>query len=330
MKRILASVLLVSLFAPPGAWAHHGGVSLAFGPGSPVETNSPLTLPEGGFALGVRAEQIQWKKFSFAEPNNKSSFTFFNVNASYGFTPAFMATVIVPHYIKRADGLGSNEGIADMKLQFTYGFHYDPGKGFSRNTASDTAVTLEGSKRTWFAVSGMMGFPTGDSSKKLGGEVDPGMQPGFGSPSYTFGLAAARALGPLTLNMDTGVDIFTERRGFQFGSEWRVNLAGVYELYGKPEKFLSKLDGILELNYLQIGRDKEDDGTGNLVGASGTGGKILYFSPGARFSFPSLQNANLGVLVKFPIWKHLNEQDTQQGAEGLEKYRAIVTLSTFF
>jgi len=103
MKRVLVSVLLASLLAPVGAWAHHGGVSLAFGPGSPVETNSPLTLPEGGFVLGVRAEQVAWKKFSFAEPNNKSSFTFFNLNASYGFTPAFMATVIVRH--RREDPL---------------------------------------------------------------------------------------------------------------------------------------------------------------------------------------------------------------------------------
>jgi hypothetical protein len=49
-----------------------------------------------------------------------------------------------------------------------------------------------------------------------------------------------------------------------------------------------------------------------------------------RFSFPQLWNANLGLAVKFPAWKNLNEKDDQQGAEGLEKYRAIVTLSFFF
>jgi len=41
---------------------------------------------------------------------------------------------------------------------------------------------------------------------------------------------------------------------------------------------------------------------------------------------PSLQNANSGLSVKLPIWKDLNEQDQQQGAEGLEKYRIITTL----
>jgi len=61
-----------------------------------------------------------------------------------------------------------------------------------------------------------------------------------------------------------------------------------------------------------------------------SGGNILYLSPGVRFSFPSIQNANLGLLVKVPVWKDLNEQDQQQGSEGLEKYRLIVTLSFYF
>jgi hypothetical protein len=49
-----------------------------------------------------------------------------------------------------------------------------------------------------------------------------------------------------------------------------------------------------------------------------------------RFAFPKLHNANLGLLIKFPIYKNLNEQDEQQGSEGLEKYRAIATLSFYF
>jgi hypothetical protein len=49
-----------------------------------------------------------------------------------------------------------------------------------------------------------------------------------------------------------------------------------------------------------------------------------------RFSFPKIQNANLGVMVKIPTIKSLNEKSEQQGSEGLEKYRAIVTLSFFF
>jgi hypothetical protein len=236
-----------------------------------------------------------------------------------------MGTVIVPYYIKRQDGFGENEGLADIKLQGTYGFHYDPGVGFSRNRAEDTAVTLEGKKRIYMAVSFMMSLPTGAYHKQLGGDVDPAMQPGFGAPSYTLNVSAARAFGSLTLNADLGSDFFTARENFQFGTELRANLAGVYELYGNTSSFLSKLDGILELNFLHLERDQE-----NGVGVEASGGNILYLSPGVRLSFPSLQNANLGVLVKLPVWKNLKEQDQQQGSEGLEKYRLIVTLSFYF
>ncbi len=53
-------------------------------------------------------------------------------------------------------------------------------------------------------------------------------------------------------------------------------------------------------------------------------------TPGFRFSFPSLQNMNLGIGVKLPIAKWLNERREQQGAEGLEKFRLISTVSVYF
>ncbi len=316
--------VVIALLVPCTALAHHGGVSLAFGPGSPVETGSPLTLPEGGFVTGVRAEQVEWKQFDWSKPDNKTSFTFLSANMSYGFTPAAMGTFIVPYYIKRQEE-GTNEGMADMKFQLTYGFHYDPGVGFSRNAAEDTAVTLEGKKRVYLSVYFMMSIPSGDFHKKINGTIDPAMQPGFGSPGYTLGINAARAFGSFTLNGEVSTDIFTARENFQFGTESHVNVAGVYELYGEPKSFVSKIDGVLELNFLHIARDQE-----NGVGVTASGGSILYLSPGARFSMPSLSNANLGLLLKLPVWKKLNEQDQQQGGEGLEKYRAIMTLSFFF
>ena len=325
--------IIAALLIPCAAMAHHGGVSLAFGPGSPIETSSPLTLPDGGFVTGVRAEQVEWKQYDWAKPENKTSFTFLSANMSYGFTPAFMGTFITPYYIKRQED-GENKGLADVKFQLTYGFHYDPEVGFSRNTAEDTAVTLEGKKRVWIAVYFLTSIPTGDFHQKINGTVDPTMQPGFGSPGYTLGMSAARAFGSFTLNGDVSVDIFTERENFQFGTESHADLAGVYELYGEPKSFISKIDGVLELNFLNIGRDQQCSSQGNqgtvCEGKTATGGNTLYLSPGVRFSMPSLHNANLGLLVKFPAWKRLNEQGQQQGSEGLEKYRAIVTLSLYF
>ena len=322
----LVRLLLVAfaLLVPCTTLAHHGGVSLAFGPGSPIETASPLTLPEGGLVIGFRAEQVEWKPFDWNKPDNKTSFTFMNTSMSYGFSPAVMGTFIIPYYIKRQEE-GKNEGLSDMKFQMTYGFHHDPGVGFSRNTGEDVAVSMEGTRRTYMTVSFMMSMPTGEFHKSINGTIDPGMQPGFGAPAYTLGFAAARRFGSFTMNAELSADFFTERENFQFGKEQRANLAAVYELYGEPKSFVSKFDGILEFNFLHLGRDQE-----NGEGLTATGGDILYFSPGLRLSMPSLQNANLGLSVKLPVWKDLNEQDQQQGAEGLEKYRVITTLSFFF
>jgi hypothetical protein len=335
MKRLVAALAL--LLAPSAALAHHGGVTLAFGPGSPMETNSPLTLPDGGLVAGLRVEEIAWKKYrtdsSGAPIDNASHHTFMNANLSYGFSPALTGTFIVPYYIKRQEEAGTNRGLSDVKLQLTYGFHHDPGAGFSRNTDKDSALSMDAQQgRTWLAVSGMMSLPTGDHNMKRSGETvpDTGMQPGFGAPCYTLSLAGARAIGPVTVNGELSADVFTSREDSSgdtmlYGSEIRANLAGVYELYG-ADRFLSKLDGILELNFLRLGHDKV-----NGERDPGSGGDILYLTPGLRFSFPSLQNANLGLAVKLPVWTDLNAPDADaQGSEGVERYRVISTLSFYF
>ena len=326
MKRIMGLIIIVPLLCPLAALAHHGGVSLPFGPGTPIETASPLTLPEGGVVLYARTEQVEWRKFQFAEPTNKDSFTFSSVGVSYGITPYLTGSFSVPYNVKRQDSLGSNSGVGDIRFSGILGFHHEPGKGFKLNTAKEGAISLGEVKKTFFTFYGGFTLPTGKSKMELGGEVDPGMQPGFGSPSFTLGFNAGRAvLHSLSLVADTSFDIFTRRDDFRFGNEYRFNLAAVQELYGKPEKFIAKIDGILEWNLLHISRDEQG---GEQLRA--TGGTILYVTPGMRFSFPRLQNANLGIAVKIPVYKNLNEQDEQQGAEGLEKYRAIVTLSFFF
>jgi hypothetical protein len=326
LKRIVGIIIFSALFFPLTAWAHHGGVSLPFGPGTPIETSSPLTLPEGGVVLYARTEQVQWRKFQFAEPTNKDSFTFSSVGASYGITPYLTGSFSVPYNIKRQDPSGSNSGIGDIRFSGILGFHHESGKGFELNTAKEDAISLEGVKKTFFTFYGGFTVPTGKSNEELGGKVDPAMQPGFGSPSFTLGFNAGRALfRSLSFVADTSFDVFTRRDDFKFGNEYRFNLAAVQELYGKPEKFIAKIDGILELNLLHISRDEQGG-----EGLRATGGTILYVTPGMRFSFPGLRNANLGIAVKIPVYKNLNEQDEQQGSEGLEKFRGILTLSFYF
>lgn len=326
LKRFVYACMLVIIIVPQAALAHHGGVSLAFGPGSPIESNSPLTLPQGAWVLGARFEQVEWKKYDWAEPENKDSFSFFNLSLSHGITPYLTGSIFFPYNIKRQDTLGQTEGIGDIRFLFNLGLNYDPSRGGVLNTAEDTTTSMEGTKKTFIGFSAGFTIPTGDHETELGGELDRGMQPGFGSPTMTFGLSAAKMIADgLTLVADTSYDIFTKKDNFKFGNEWRLNLAGVYVFFSKPDNFLAEIDGIAELNLLNVAKDEEG---GDKQRA--TGGTILYASPGLRFSLPKLGNANLGVMMKFPVWKDLNEKDEQQGAEGLEKYRAIVTLSFFF
>ncbi len=327
MKTLWLVSVLALLLLPLTVTAHHGGISLALGPGSPIETNSSLTLPQGAFVLSWRLEQVEWKKRNLAEPTNKDSFTFVNLGLSYGLTPYLTGSLFLPYNIKRQDLLGSTRGIGDLKFLFNLGFHYDPStQGIRLNTPQDTAITLGETKKTYLSAFGGFTLPTGKNRKELGGEVDPGMQPGFGSPTYSFGIALTQQLtDALTLAADTSYDIFTRKDRFKFGNEWRANVAGIYELYGKPEGIVSKIDGILELNLLNISRDEE-----GREKQRATGGTILYLSPGVRFSFPKPLNGSLGLMLKFPTLKRLNEKNEQQGAEGLEKVRAIATLSFYF
>jgi hypothetical protein len=326
MKNWRLILLLIILLVPTQAFAHHGGVSLGFGPGSPIETTSPLTLPEGGLVVFNRLEYAPFRKFDFAQPENKDSYLFNTLGIYYGLKPFLSAGIMLPYTVKKQDTLGTNNGLGDIGLNAMLSFHYEPGKGFGLNKAEDTAVSMESMKKTYFGLTGSFTLPTGASDLKLGGEIARDMQPGFGSPSFTLGVTALQPIfRKFGLVTEAAYQMFTEKDNFKFGNEWKLNAAGVYELYGKAGGFLQTLNGILELNLLHLARDTEN---GQPLRASG--GTILYISPGLRFSFPKIQYANLGLLMKFPVWKNLNEQGEQQGSEGLEKFRLILTLSFFF
>ena len=145
------------------------------------------------------------------------------------------------------------------------------------------------------------------------------------------------AIGELLLSEATGADppklildlsgiwfleyVYADGNSTQFGAEYRANLAWSQRLITGLEKKL-RFDGILEANYLSLGRDRTN-GEDEL----GTGGQILYLQPGARFY---ARNFSAAVGVKFPAWTDLNKEDLQQGAEGTEDYRIEFTFSTLF
>jgi len=326
MERLLAGCLILGcgLLCLP-ARAHHGGVSLSQGPGTPVETNTPLSLPEGTTLLFVRSESVPFRKFEAFEPNNTDSFQFLQMGISHGLTDSLSITALVPYNIKIQDNHGGFRGFGDAKVIANLGLHYTPGEGVDFNGPEDVAVNLTETDKLYFGFYGGLSMPNGRNKIDLGLGVDPGLQPGFGSVNFTVGTSVIKSLSKnFSLAADIGYDVFTPftNTGDKFGNEFRANLAGVYRMHSDDEAFLRQLDGVLELNYLKISPDLTAG-----VAEPGTGGDILYLSPGARFQ---VGDVNIGALVKIPVLKSLNDPHLQQGSEGLEKFRLILTASKVF
>ena len=105
------------------------------------------------------------------------------------------------------------------------------------------------------------------------------------------------------------------------GRELRLNGGLAWRIHTNPEQKL-RTDLSLELQYLKLGRDVVDG-----VGEQATGGRMLYAVPGVRLYWDKFSFA---VGVKKALWKNLNEQSQQQGAEGLEKYRLLISASMLF
>lgn len=323
MKRTVLIIGLL-LFLGAEAIAHHGGASVSQGPGTPIETNTPITLPQGSSVVFTRAEIVNFRKFDREDPFNIDSFQFYQLGASYGLTDSLMATVILPYNAKTQDGQGTASGFGDVQLFFNLGMNYDSIDGLDFNGPDDVGVDISETNKWYFGAYGGLTAPTGRTDIDLGMGVDGGLQPGFGSVTGTLGLNAQKALSPnFSLLADTNVQLYTPvSGGDKFGNEFRANLAGVWTVHSDPEATLKQIDTSLELNYLRLSRDATAG-----ISDLGTGGSILYVTPGMRFQ---LGDINLGAGVKVPLSKALNEVNMQQGAEGLENWRLIFTGSMAF
>ncbi len=312
------------------AFAHHGGVSSAFGPGAPVETASPLALGKGRYLIYEKFEYVPFEHKDYAEPENIDTFTFFNTVLGYGVTDALSFYGILPFARKKQDSLGTSDGFGDLGLVVQYGFKLgerDGIRGLYGYGPEDSYGADYSSDDLKMSVIAGLTMPTGTTSNRddEGNRFDMGMQPGFAAPSFTIGFAASKMVIPhVTLTGDTSVLTFTETNDGKPGNEARFNAACGYEIFEKANGLLSRLDIIGESNFLHLTKDLNEEGEKENV----SGGSILYLSPGLRATFG--KQVSVGALIKIPTWKDLNHESEQQGAEGLEEYRAIVTCSVSF
>jgi hypothetical protein len=130
----------------------------------------------------------------------------------------------------------------------------------------------------------------------------------------------------LTLNAEASQLVFQEytyadQSRMKFGAERRLNTGLAYRMW-RDAGYRMRVDGVVELQHMALARDSR-----NGESETGTGGKILYMLPGVRFYW---DKASLAVGVKKPVSTRLNEADQQQGGEGTEKLRFIMSFSYLF
>lgn len=320
---LLAGLLATAL--PDLARAHHGVAAVGLGgpegPGAALETTSPLPLPQGMlFAM----EKTEYVPFLRLESGPQKEYAVFNLVAlGYGIRPWLSVYLFQPFNVKSDTGDGRNSGLGDTNVMLSLGFKYD--EGFRLVPEKESLDELLDWHFSVWAASTLPLGPTGHLSAS-GEPFAPDMQTGFGSPSSSLGLAVAKQLSAdLTWLSEINYQYFFAHTysftRYQFGGEARLNAALVYRAWGSGQ---TRFDLAGELNGLLLQRDKERDDAGAMQSLSASGGAIVYAALGLRLTHGSF-GASLGI--RRAIAKDLNEASQQQGSEGLERFRAAITLS---
>ena len=326
-----SSILLpaaLALGAAP-ALAHHGvaglGAAGLAGPGATVEAATSSVLPAGSTLLYGKMDysSFELENPDPAEPEARYS-NYLMLGVGHGFTSWFSGYFFLPYHVKADEPGGfDTSGFADVSLFGQVGFRYY--EGFELIPENESLDDLE----DWhFTVFGGFTLPTGDPNlRDADGAIDPGKSTGFGKPSFTAGYTATKMLAPRwTFNTELSGTWFQSYRyedgvRGKFGSETRLNTALIYRAHTDPERS-KRVDTVLEVQYLGLGRDRSDG-----VGELATGGDIVYLMPGVRLS---IDQVSIAAGVKFPVWTDLNEEPEQQGAEGGEDYRLVLSASWMF
>jgi hypothetical protein len=325
LRTTAAAAILAAVPLAPAS-GHHGVASLGVagleGPGAPVETSSSATLPAKRFLAYAKLDYAEFETFTHERDDEGEASAYWMYGLGYGATSWLSLYVFAPFYTKKLeDNSFTSAGFADLSVMGVVGFRFD-GAGVWLVPRNESLDDLE----DWhFTFYGGGTIPTGDANvQNADGAIDPGMSLGFGKPSFSGGVTATRQLGALSTVFDASVIEFLEHEyddgtRTRFGRELRLNAAFPVRVLARTSAQL-RLDADLELSYLSLGRDEVGG-----FGEAATGGRMLYLLPEARLYSRS---TSLGIGVKWPAWTDLNEERDQQGAEGTEAYRLIVTFST--
>jgi hypothetical protein len=269
-------------------------------------------------------EKTEYVPFLRLESGPQKDYSLFNLVAlGYGIRPWLSVYLFQPLNVKSETKVGRNSGLGDTNVMLSLGFKYDEGLRLVPEKESLDEL-LDWHFSVWAASTLPIGPSEHDTA--AGERFAPDMQTGFGSPSSSVGLAAAKQLSAdLTWLGEVNYQYFFAHTysftRYQFGGEARLNSALVYRTWGSGQ---TRLDVAGELNGLLLQRDKERDEAGLMQRLSASGGAMVYAALGLRLTYGSF-GASLGI--RRAIAKDLNEASLQQGSEGLERFRAAITLS---
>lgn len=327
LRALLALVTVAAAATATPGRAHHGVPSVSIagaeGPGAALDTTSALPLPRGtAFAL-VKSEYVPFRRFAFAEPENKTHSSFSVLGAGYGITPWLSAYAFLPFAVKSQDSVGTSAGFGDPTLMVALALKYDRGVRLvpEKESLDDLA--------DWhFSAWASTTLPGGSTSRRddRGRYFEPEMQAGFGTASPAAGAAVLKQLSErITWLADASHQRFFAHDypdvRYRFGAETRASTALTARLLGSGPV---RADAIAELSGLHLARDRERNDAGEMEALESSGGEILYAGAGVRLSRGPLSFA-LGA--KRAVLKDLNEAAGQQGSEGLEHLRAAASLS---
>ena len=324
----LLAICAILCVVPSVVNAHHGVASLGVagleGPGAPIETSSSATLPEGAFLGYMKLDYASFERYTGEVDDEGDYNAFWMYGLGYGVKSYLSLYTFVPFYTKKPeDNSYTTSGFADVSVTGVLGLKLDDGLRLVPKNES-----LDDLEDWHFTLNAGLTLPTGDANiADADGNIDPGMSLGFGVPSYSVGLTTTKPfLDRLTAVFEASYVTFGEYEyddgsTMTFGDEVRLNGALTGRILHATGAKL-RVDANLEGNYLRLGRDEADG-----EGEDATGGQMLYLVPGLRIY---CRSASLGVGVKMPVWTDLNESEDQQGAEGKENYRIIVSFSTLF
>lgn len=316
--------LLIGLGAAAGAWADHTAVGMGGGAGSPVYTESAMTLPEGRWSTSLRQEYTNFSRFSDprlanTELHSVDALLATALGIGYGLTDDLTLGLRLP-YIQRENI--REPDVADPSRVRSLG---DPGGLGDATLFGEYRFLRSADQRTHFAALFGVKLPTGETHREYDGErLETEHQPGTGSTDGLFGLAATHLSGPVSY--DASLLYSAAGTGAQhtdMGDVLGYNLAASYRLGGdRPANPYDRLqthawDLILELN----GEYREHERVRGERDPN-TGGTIVYLSPGVRYLNKS--GWGLAFSLGVPVERDLN------GNQVKPDYRLLTSLNAAF